>query len=191
MGITDIPMRRLLTANKGTAWTDLTSLIRHMSNVLSFEVTNAKYHNNHKQQFGNDYKKKFDHKPKPFDNKPHFSNTKNHNSSRSGHARGAYNTRDNGARPQQNNPNNHARPQNNTATFNRPRDPARTPCEYCTARGLPGAAGHIAAYCDQLKAKRATDYEHKMAEKDRAAAGGAKRPHDVSDFTRGDKRQRN
>jgi Retrotransposon gag protein len=38
MNLTDVPMRRLLTANKGTAWTNLTTLIQHMSDLLSFEV---------------------------------------------------------------------------------------------------------------------------------------------------------
>ena len=40
MNLTDVPMRRLLTANKGIAWTNLTTLIQHMSDMLSYEVKN-------------------------------------------------------------------------------------------------------------------------------------------------------
>jgi hypothetical protein len=41
MNLTDVPMRRLLTANKGIAWSNLTTLIQHMSDLLSYEVKNA------------------------------------------------------------------------------------------------------------------------------------------------------
>jgi hypothetical protein len=41
MGLTDNQLRRQLTATRSTVWNNLTSLIQHMSHMLSFEVVQS------------------------------------------------------------------------------------------------------------------------------------------------------
>jgi Retrotransposon gag protein len=68
MGLTDHNLRRQLTANKDTVWTNLASLIQHMSHMLSFEVTQSRpFKPGHKQHqhAQSVFKPKFD-KPQQF-----------------------------------------------------------------------------------------------------------------------------